>query len=49
MGGNITIEFKKSGCDVQWIHVTQSGSSEHSNETLGSIKGEELLNYVSEF
>jgi hypothetical protein len=44
------MKLKKSECgDVQWIHVTQTGSSERGNKTPGSVKGEELLNYVSEF
>jgi hypothetical protein len=29
--------------------VTQTGSSDHAKKIPGSVKGEELLNYVSEF
>jgi hypothetical protein len=33
---------------VDWVHVTQGSlvmcSSEHGNEFLGSVKGEEFLN-----
>jgi hypothetical protein len=49
MGGNITTEFKKSGGDVQWIHATQTGSSEHSNETPGSIKVRNCLTTSANF
>jgi hypothetical protein len=39
---------------VDWKHLAQvrrpiAGSCEHSNESSGSVKGEEFLNWLSDY